>query len=310
MVTKSLPMESPEKNLGEIENYAQNGFAVLNNVFSKDEIGALKNEAPRICRENFGSLPGLPDDSKRLTDDELISRVLCIHYPHKISDLIFKTLSHPVLVKVLTRVIGPNVKCLQSMLFIKSEGKPGQAWHQDEFYLPTRDRSLTGAWIALDDATVDNGCLWVIPGSHRSGVIWPQKKQNDQRFDCSGEAFQFPYTQEDSVPVEVKAGSLVVFNGYLLHRSFPNRGKTGPRRALVNHFMSAESLLPLFPAKASEDLQSGEIDFRDIVMVAGKDPYAYKGMEEKSLPHVRPDGRGGCAKYLAKKMEGRFLATE
>jgi ectoine hydroxylase-related dioxygenase (phytanoyl-CoA dioxygenase family) len=47
--------------------------------------------------------------------------------------------------------------------------------HQDEYYIPTRDRSLCASWIALDDATIDNGCLWVIPGSHRQGVIWPMK---------------------------------------------------------------------------------------------------------------------------------------
>jgi ectoine hydroxylase-related dioxygenase (phytanoyl-CoA dioxygenase family) len=57
------------------------------------------------------------------------------------------------------------------MLFIKSEGKPGQAWHQDELFIPTRDRSLAAAWIALDDATVENGCLWVLPGSHARGVL-------------------------------------------------------------------------------------------------------------------------------------------
>jgi ectoine hydroxylase-related dioxygenase (phytanoyl-CoA dioxygenase family) len=56
-------------------------------------------------------------------------------------------------VKVLTDIIGPNVKMMQSMLFIKASGQPGQAWHQDEAHIPTRDRSLTAAWLALDDAT-------------------------------------------------------------------------------------------------------------------------------------------------------------
>ncbi|WP_431936028.1 phytanoyl-CoA dioxygenase family protein [Micromonospora sp. RP3T] len=50
-------------------------------------------------------------------------------------------------------------------LFPKAEGRPGQAWHQDELFVPTRDRSPTAAWIALDDARVDNGCLWAPPGS-------------------------------------------------------------------------------------------------------------------------------------------------
>ena len=54
----------------------------------------------------------------------------------------------PRLVDVLTQLIGPDIKAMQSMLFIKAEGKPGQAWHQDEYFIPTRDRSLTAAWIA------------------------------------------------------------------------------------------------------------------------------------------------------------------
>ena len=138
-------------------------------------------------------------------------------------------------------MIGPNVKAMQSMLFIKSEGKPGQAWHQDEFFIPTRDRSLTAVWIALDDATVENGCLWVLPGSHRRGVIYPAREQDDPRFDCTTESYDFPYSDDEAVPVEIPAGTALVFNGYLLHRSLENSGRHGYRRALANHYMSAES---------------------------------------------------------------------
>jgi ectoine hydroxylase-related dioxygenase (phytanoyl-CoA dioxygenase family) len=203
-------------------------------------------------------------------------------------------LGHPAIAEVLTRVIGPNVKCMQSMLFIKASGKPGQAWHQDEYFIPTRDRSLTGAWIAMDDATVENGCLWVIPGSHKYGVIWPQHQHNDRRFDCTGEAFHFPYTDDDSIPVEVGVGAIVFFNGYLLHRSLPNRAKSGYRRVLVNHYMSAESLLPWRSPKEGEHMAI--TDYRDIVMIAGQDPYAWKGVENRAKPHVRPSGEGGCSK--------------
>ena len=157
---------------------------------------------------------------------------------------------------------------------------------------PTRDRSLTGAWIALDDATVENGCLWVIPGSHRPGVIWPAKEHDDERFDCVVEAFDFPYTDDDAVAVEVEvtAGSIVFFNGYLLHRSLPNRAAGGFRRALVNHYMSAESLLPWrYDGKGALGVAS--FDFRDIVMIAGRDPYAWKGMEDLSFS-AHPPGPG------------------
>ncbi len=79
----------------------------------------------------------------------------------------------------------------------------------------------------MDDANQENGCLWVIPGSHQDRLIWPQREHDDRRFDCTGEAFQFPYADSDAIPVEVTAGSIVFFNGYLLHRSFPTAPKAG-----------------------------------------------------------------------------------
>jgi phytanoyl-CoA hydroxylase len=106
--------------------------------------------------------------------------------------------------------------------------------HSCNGFIPTRDRSLTGAWIALDDATVENGCLWVLPGSHREGVLWPQREHRDERFDCTHESWNFPWCDADSIPVEMKAGSIVFFNGYLLHWSLPNRSLNSFRRTLVN----------------------------------------------------------------------------
>ena len=152
-----------------------------------------------------GFEPGMPGES----EDDVLRRYLCVHFPHKISEIMLDYLGHRQIANVLTQIIGPNVKCMQSMLFIKAAGKPGQAWHQDEFSIPTRDRTLTGGWIALDDATVENGCLWVIPGSHKRGIIWPQHDHVDPQFDCAGEAYGFPYRDEDSIPVEVKAGAIV-----------------------------------------------------------------------------------------------------
>jgi ectoine hydroxylase-related dioxygenase (phytanoyl-CoA dioxygenase family) len=188
---------------------------------------------------------------------------------------------------------------MQSMLFIKASGKPGQAWHQDEYFIPTRDGSLTGGWLAMDDATVENGCLWILPGSHRRKIIYPQKRNiDDRRFDCTGSAYQFPYQDEDAIPVEVKAGSLVFFNGYLLHRSLPNYAKSGYRRVLVNHYMTAESLLPWMLPREGESMATA--DLRDVLMIAGEDPYAWKGTEEIHQVKVRPSGEGGCLDSKAK----------
>jgi phytanoyl-CoA hydroxylase len=265
------------------------GYGGLTGGLSAAEVAEINAEVLRMCRGELGELGqgGMPDAGA-----DALRRYLCVHYPHKISPLMRRTLAHPKIVDVLTGVIGPNVKAMQSMLFIKAEGKPGQAWHQDEYFIPTRDRSLIAAWIALDDATIENGCLWVLPGSQAPGVIYPDRDHDDERFDCAIEAYDFPYRDSDAVPVEVPAGSIVFFNGYLLHRSLPNTSASGLRRALVQHYMSAESLLPWRPPAEGEHM--AKVDDRDIVLVAGRDPYAWKGLEDHNRAYVRPDRAGGC----------------
>lgn len=276
--------------------FRENGFLVVEDCISQKEIAELREETTQVCRGNRGTTKRLTEAKPDETDEDVLRRYLCIHHPHKISETMKRYVAHPAYVDILTRIIGPNVKCMQSMLFIKASGKPGQAWHQDEFYIPTRDMSLTGGWLAMDDATVENGCLWILPGSHRRKVLYPQKKNNgevrDRRFDCAGIAYQFPYRDEDSVPVEVKAGSIVFFHGYLLHRSLPNYAKSGYRRVLVNHYMSAESLLPWKNPEPGVSMATA--DYRDIIMIAGEDPYAWKGIADIHGASVRADGEGGC----------------
>jgi ectoine hydroxylase-related dioxygenase (phytanoyl-CoA dioxygenase family) len=285
-----------------VASYQNHGFVVLDAGLTADEVAAVNSEAIRLCRGDLGTVAGVTEPAHTepaqtelldgLTDGDVLRRFLCIHQPHKVSPVALAMLSHPRIVDVLTAVIGPNVKAMQSMLFVKSEGKPGQPWHQDEYFIPTRDRSLTAVWIALDDATIENGCLWVLPGSHRRGVLYPDREQDDPGFDCSIEAYDFPYRDSDAVPVEIPAGSAVIFNGYLLHRSLQNSGRHGFRRALANHYMSAESLLPWMAPPAGTHV--GKHDYRDVVLVAGQDPYAYKGITDIARPHTRPDKDGGC----------------
>jgi ectoine hydroxylase-related dioxygenase (phytanoyl-CoA dioxygenase family) len=283
--------------------FAESGYLIVENALNRDEIDALNRDAAAICRGDHGTYEGWQGPHDGRSDDDVLRQYLCIHFPHKCSPLMRDYLAHPAIVETLTHVIGPGVKCMQSMLFIKAAGKPGQAWHQDEDYIPTRDRSLCGAWIALDDATIENGCLWVLPGSQRHGVLWPQRIQEDRQFDCAQESYGFPYRDEDAVPVEVKAGSIVFFNGYLLHCSLPNRAKSGYRRVLVNHYMSASSLLP-WTGDLSRHVTFldnvhtvAKADSRDIVMIAGTDPYAWMGVTDLHKPHVRPTGGGGCVKW-------------
>ena len=165
-------------------SYKYNGFVVIPSVFTESKINELLLETVRLCREQGSKLPKThllanethsPKIYEEMSDNELLAHFLALHFPHKMSPLFRSMLDSSELVQYLAELIRPNVKCMQSMLFVKKSGKPGQAWHQDEHFIPTRDRSLTGVWIALDDATIENGCLWVIPGSHHAGAIYPVK---------------------------------------------------------------------------------------------------------------------------------------
>ena len=164
---------------------------------------------------------------------------------------------------------------MQSMFFAKPPGKPGQAWHQDECFIPTRDRSLCGVWIAIDDATLDNGCLWVIPGSHLAGTLYPLRTHDrTEEFDPAPESYGFDCRGE--IPVELRAGSVLFFNGYLLHRSRKNTSDRY-RRALVNHYMSTQSPLHWCLGEELADGSKHGSDNRSVHLVCGEDPYSWLG---------------------------------
>lgn len=303
-------MSTSLKDRLDVDAYRRDGYTVVHRLLNEHELDEIRAESIELCRktdypthhrlhesveprtDEIAKSTHLGDTGSGESDEEVLRRYLCIHFPHKLSIRIRSILAHPRIVDTLVQVIGPNVKAMQSMLFIKTEGKPGQAWHQDEYFIPTRDRSLTAIWTALDDATVENGCLWVLPGSHLPGVIYPERQIDDVRFDCNTEAYRLPYDDDDAVPVEVPAGDAVVFNGYLLHRSLPNVLKRGLRRALAIHYMSANSLLPWRMPREGEHMAM--VDDRDIVLVAGEDPYSFKGIEDYRHAHLRPDRDGGC----------------
>ena len=263
--------------------YKQLGYLVAPNLLSVNEIAELKKETAAIFRGERGNVEGMLPVEAHESDADILKKYVAIHFPHKISSVIHNYLSHQKIVSVLTNIISPNVKCMQSMLFVKGPGKAGQAWHQDEFYIPTRDRSLTGVWIAIDDASIENGCLWIIPG--RPGYMMRRVDNHSDEYADVDTIDVSKYGSDSPIPVEVEKGSVVFFDGYTLHSSKRNKTTDCFRTALVNHYMSAESMLPWD--------QDGKLapteDLRDIVMVAGEDPYAWKGTIEANKPYLRPE---------------------
>ncbi len=268
-----------------IDFYKDCGYLIAENLLLPDEIAELKKETANIFRGKCGYVEGMIEVEENEADDDVLKKYVAIHFPHKISKVIYNYLFHEKIINILTQVVSANLKCMQSMLFVKAPGKAGQSWHRDEYFIPTRDKSLTGGWIAIDDANVSNGCLWIIPGSNKAGYLMPRIANDDKDFADIDTVDVSQYPKESMVPVEVKKGSVVFFNGYTLHSSLSNKTGDNFRTALVNHYMSAESMLPWD--------QDGKLalteDLRDIVLVAGNDPYVYKGTVDVNKPYLRPE---------------------
>ncbi len=268
-----------------IQYYHDFGYLVAPEMIAPEEVAVLKNDTAKIFRGDYGTIDGLLPVMPNEIDVDVLKKYVAIHFPHKISPVIKDFLGQKDIVEVLKAIVSPNVKCMQSMLFVKGPGKAGQAWHQDEYYIPTRDKSLIGVWIAIDDATIENGCLWIIPGSQKPSYMHPRVPNTSNEYADTDTIDVTNYAKDEVIPVEVKKGGVVFFNGYVLHSSLRNKTEDNFRSALVNHYMSAESMLPWD--------QDGKLqamaDMRDIIMVAGDDPYHYKPIVDLNKPYLRPE---------------------
>jgi phytanoyl-CoA hydroxylase len=270
----------------DVESYRRDGYLIVPDLLAPAECAALRAESVAVCRGERGPVEGLEAVMPGESEPETMARYMVCVMVHKLDSAFAATLHDPRIVSVLTRLIGPDVKAVHSQLYFKHAGMPGNAWHQDELFLPTRDRSLVTAWIAMEDANVANGCLKFIAGSHRPSVLWPMRRHNHPDLDRAEEAYGFPQDPASAVPIELRSGSVVFFDGYVLHGSYPNRKREGFRRSLLNVYCSAHSTLAFDPTSYQPSVK----DYRDIVMVAGSDPYAWKGTVRLGRPYVRKAG--------------------
>lgn len=255
--------------------FRRDGFVVVRGLVSPAQIDELRRHTEDLMQgrlpQQQGKFLAERDVTKdhgvqvqdiaapppHLSPDEKAQYFLRIHMLHRRLELHERYLLHPRVLDVLEVLIGPDLLALQTMLFLKPPGKPGQGWHQDSYYIPTHPDTLCGAWIAIDDCDEQNGAMWFAKGSGHQPVYPPCPEvsygfgdrlvsdityvkgvsdTNDQNNMLSRVADHY-----DQVLVSAQAGDVVFFNGHVLHRSKHNWSRDRYRRSFVSHYCNARS---------------------------------------------------------------------
>jgi phytanoyl-CoA hydroxylase len=219
--------------------YAEHGFLVFPRLFAREEIdGWLRRLEELVLAEDRSTgirmqvEPAVTRGDVAAPDPLAALRKVEGLVEH---DGVFRALAtHPRLLEPLTEILGPDIKLFRDALMMKPpQHGSAKPYHQDSAYWSIDPPDLCSAWIALDDATLENGCMRVIPGSHRHGVVEHRHLEDfqvdEETLDRSGEV---------SVPLE--AGGVLLFHSLLLHATSPNRSHRA-RRAMICSYMSARS---------------------------------------------------------------------
>jgi phytanoyl-CoA hydroxylase len=156
-----------------------------------------------------------------------------IMHPHRFDEQSKMWMIQPKLAVILTDLFGEEPIAAQSMFYFKPPGSKGQALHQDNFYLLVEPNTCIAAWVAVDDADEGNGGMFVVPQSGSLEVFCPHKA--DPAVSFTVHEVDVPEGMK-AVPVPMKAGDVLFFNGSAIHGSYPNTSKDRFRRAFICHY--------------------------------------------------------------------------
>ncbi len=224
------------------------GYALFEG-FADEALGqAMLDDVIRIARAKAGGADVAPalvtlETQKGFhgrTPEERVSKIFRLHR----RPAFLKFLEDPRVDRILTSAIGPDVDCFLSQFIFKNPGAWGQPWHQDSYYFPFEPaRPIVGLWLAVTEATLENGCLHVLPGSQAEPVHAhvPDARPRSPY----GYVEITDHDMSGSQPCLLSAGDLLVFDSHLMHRSTDN-ASPGPRAAMVWHFAQAGTHDPGF----------------------------------------------------------------
>jgi hypothetical protein len=224
----------------QIEQYRTDGFLIFPELFSQEEVQRLLRRLEEYVEETRPKIDGLAFQVEPVVQKGVAvaeSKMAAFRKVEGLArlDSLYRDFSrHPRLLDILTSLLGPDIKLFRDALMMKpAHHGSAKPYHQDSAYWTIDPPDLASVWMALDDATLENGCMRVLPGSHTWGVM-----EHKHLEDYQVEEDKLDRTKEVAVPL--RAGGCLVFHSLLLHATSPNESDRS-RRAMITSYMSAKS---------------------------------------------------------------------
>jgi ectoine hydroxylase-related dioxygenase (phytanoyl-CoA dioxygenase family) len=208
------PVRGPFRLVTEEQARSHNerGFFLLEDALDRDTVTRVTTEIDPFEAQAEDYLRRLPN--KRFSIAEADGITFTIHLVKR-SRVLREFSASRLFVDLCCDLIGPDVRLYWDQAVYKKPEYPKPfPWHQDNGYTYIEPQAYLTCWIALTDATVDNGCPWVIPGAHLAGTL--AHRASPLGFVCREE------DGPGAMPVEARAGSIVVFSSLTPHRTGPN----------------------------------------------------------------------------------------
>ncbi len=241
----------------QVDFYRENGYLGVNNVLSSAETDELRQvtdsfiEQSRAVTEHTDIFDLEPSH----TPEE--PRLRRLKNPVEHHPAYEQALRHPKIRAIVSQLIGPNIRTNGNKLNIKYAqfGSPVE-WHQDWAFYPHTNDDLLAVGIAIDAMTMENGCLLVVPGSHRGPVL---SHHHSQGFFV-GAVTEPNFAPDDAVPILVEAGGISIHHVRILHGSAPNTSPNSRRLLLFQYCANDAWPLVGFPGweKFNADIVQGE----------------------------------------------------
>jgi phytanoyl-CoA hydroxylase len=239
--------------------YKELGYFTVEGLFTMDLVESIRKEITKVVDRHPDVPPELVQIEPSVVRGEFTpeTKELGVRKLFRMAkhNELFKQLAfHPKMVAIAKMLVGSDVKLLQSMLLMKPPyfGGP-KVWHQDNAYFRLTPNDVFGFWVACDDASIENGCMHLVPGSHKNGIAIHGGVNDDY-------GLLNPPDLGQAVAIPLKTGDALIFHGELFHYTPPN---TTPRRrrAVQYHYASSK-------CRVSDEKKS---NLKGEVLVAGQE---------------------------------------